>query len=177
MRAPNRSWRWDEARHRGPSTGPSLNKEAGERGRAARVLRQAAAEEAGVGQYEAEPPLARRGAAEESDHVLDAFEDPEDHVVREERRPRVGHVSFDPCAIGGGAADRSGLVVLTAARVHRLRNQHELDFFFDSTSFFLSEKQLGFIEYIGKVYRNGVHIMRSFQPHMSTRRKRNTKSS
>jgi hypothetical protein len=48
----------------------------------AHLLRQATAEEGGIVDEEATPPLAGRGAAEEGDHVLDAFHDLEDCVIR-----------------------------------------------------------------------------------------------
>jgi hypothetical protein len=78
----DRPRRRDEARRRGPSTGPQLSKETGERSREAHLLRQATAEEGGIVDEEAAPPLAGRGAAEEGDHVLDAFHDLEDRVIR-----------------------------------------------------------------------------------------------
>lgn len=50
-------------------------------------LRQAAPEEGAVG-HEAAPPLTRQEASEERCRVLDADEDLEDHLVRQQsRRP------------------------------------------------------------------------------------------
>jgi hypothetical protein len=65
-----------------------LSEEAGKGARATRFLREAAAEQGGLGDEEVAPLLAHGGATEESDHVLDTWEDLEDHQVVGERHRR-----------------------------------------------------------------------------------------